>query len=435
MKQMSNVWRRIAANDVARSIVGVGSATALSQLIALGVSPLLSRLYPQAVFGAFSAFFAFANILAALCLAGLNDAVIAAHDDDEALMLARLGSWLLAGLLLPAGLLSLAAIDHHWFGLGELPRWAAALLVAELICLVFGSYYQSLLVRFRRFNRVSHAYLSNGIGRAGGQLGGGVAAAGLLGMGGGELLGRAVAAWLMRRALLTELARSRRFTASKTFEVLRLYRHFPIARTPSAVASAIAVGAPPLMMVALFGARDAGLFALMVLALSAPLALIQRSVGDVFLGHFSHRFRVDRALAMRLLWQMVIGLGAIAALGAAILLVAGPSLFALVFGPQWAAAGAMARVAVPMLVTQLLVLPVATAITVANRPEVKIVYDVLYLAALAIGWHAATVDALSAIDFVWLLSVLTAGVTILYFGLVLWACHHPRLRAAAAATA
>lgn len=417
---------RVLRNEVARSILGVGSATALSQLISLAFSPLLARLYPQAAFGAFSAFFAFSNILSAVCLAGLNDAVIAAHDDEEALVLARFGAWLLATALAPTGLFCLIAINQHWFGMEVLPRWASLLLMAELVVLVMSSYFQSLLVRFRRFNRVSQAYLATGVSRAGGQLVGGLAGAGFPGLGGGELFGRLVATIVMRRALASELARGRMVATGRMWQVLNVYRHFPIARTPSSVASAVAVGAPPLMMVALFGAKDAGSFALMTVVLAAPLALIQRSVGDVFLGHFAHAFRQDRALAMRLFWRVVGGLALVAATGGAILALVGPQLFSIVFGSVWADAGRMAQIAVPMLVGQLLVLPIATAITVANRPEVKIVYDVLYLAGLAAGWRATTVYALSAVSFVGLISLLTAVATAVFFGLILWACSNPR---------
>lgn len=435
MRRLATALGALRRSDVARSIVGVGSATALSQLIALAVSPLLSRLYPQEVFGAFAAFFAFANILSVCCLAGLSDAVIAAQDDDEALALARIGSWVLAAALIPAAVLSLVSIDRNWFGLGILPRWAVWLIMGELIVLVAYAYLQALHVRFRRFKGISQAYLATGAARAGGQLAGGLGGIGLVGMGGGEFLGRLAAVAMMLRGIAPQLARGRRLAWARMWGVLGAYRHFPIARTPSAIASAVAVNAPPLMMVALYSAREAGLFALMTVALAAPLALIQRSVGDVFLGHFSHRFHADRAAAMALLWRVFLGLGLVAAAGGIVLLVAGPALFGLVFGARWTEAGVMAQVAVPMLVGQLLVLPIATAITVANRPEVKIGYDILYLGALALSWTVAKGQGLSAVEFVAWLSILTAAATAIFFGLVLWACANPRRLPAPSASA
>lgn len=416
----------LQANAVLRSMLGVGSATVLSQVIALAISPVLSRLYPPAVFGAFGVFLAFANIVATICLAGLSDAVIAAREDDDALMVARLGAWLLALLLLPALLFSLVAIRLGWLGLGALPKWSLWLLMAEVIVLTATSYYQALLVRKRRFKRLSQAYLLNGGGRAGAQLLGGLAAMGLAGMAAGEIVGRSLSLGMMHGALRGQFSHARTFTPAQLLGAVRRYRHFPLARMPSAVLSAIAVGAPQLMVASLYGAKPAGAYALVALVLTAPLALVQRTVGDVFLGHFGHRFRTDHAAAMRLLWQTVGALALAAALMSGVLLAIGPRLFALFFGAQWAVAGAMAQAALPMVFAQLAVLPVSAAINVANRPEVKLFFDISYLGALFAVLTIAHAALPPPITFVLWMSGGVGAATAFFFVLVLWACYRPR---------
>jgi O-antigen/teichoic acid export membrane protein len=424
MKQLAEWLAALKNNGVARSIFGVGGAAAASQVITLASAPLLSRLYDQAAFGQFSAFFGFANIMAALCLFGLNDAMIAARRPEASLALLAAGLWLLLGLAAPAGVFVYFAIQRDWFGLGTLPTWAAPLFVAELVCLVLLSYFQMLLVRAQRYQRIATAYLALGFGRTAGQLGGGLTGLGFYGLAGGEFIGRLVSIVWMGHAIRHDLKRALVVPIRAMAASVSDYRHFPILRTPSTVASAVGVGAPAILMFANFGSTDAGHFGLMTTALSAPLALVQKSVGDVFLGHFSKRFADDRSAALRLLFRIMLVMAAMALVGGGLLIAAGPTLFALVFGAEWARAGEMARLAAPMVMAQLVVLPISTAIIVANRPEVKIAYDLLFLAAVlgAYVWSAER-DALA---FVAALSVLATSATTCYSVLILWACRNPR---------
>lgn len=414
----------IRSSGVARSIAGVGGAAAASQMITLACSPVLSRIYDQSAFGQFSAFFGFSNIMTALCLFGLNDAVIAARREDTSVALLAAGLWLLFALAVPAGIFAHISIQRDWFGLGALPIWGAPLFVAELVCLVLLSYFQILLVRERRYRLVATAYLGLGFSRAAGQIGGGMTGLGFYGLAGGEFLGRLFSIVWMGHALRDVLQRAVRVPIRTMVAALGDYRHFPILRTPSAVASAVGVGAPAILVLAAFGSTEAGHFGLMTMALSAPLALVQKGVGDVFLGHFAQRFADDRPSAMGLLLRMILMTAPLAALGGGMLILTGPSLFAFVFGAEWARAGEMARLAAPMVMAQLVVLPISTAIIIANRPEVKIAYDFLFLAALA-GAHfwSAGHDALA---FVMALSLLVTVATSCYLMLIFWACRNPR---------
>lgn len=424
MKQLAVRLVALKSNGVARSIFGVGSAAAASQVITLASAPLLSRLYDQATFGQFSAFFGFANIMAALCLFGLNDAVIAARRPEASLALLAAGLWLLLGLALPAGIFAHFAIQRDWFGLGTLPTWAAPLFVGELICLVLLSYFQMLLVRAQDYRRIATAYLALGFGRTAGQIGGGLTGLGFYGMAGGEFIGRLVSIVWMGHAVRHDLKRAFVVPIRTMASSVRAYRHFPILRTPSTVTSAVGLGAPAILMFANFGSTDAGHFGLMTIALSAPLALVQKGVGDVFLGHFSKRFTDNRPAALRLLFRIMLAMAALAGVGGGLLIAAGPSLFALVFGAEWARAGEMAQLAAPMVMAQLVVLPISAAIIIANRPEVKIAYDLLILGAVLGAYvFSAGRDALS---FVAALSVLATLATTCYSVLILWACRNPR---------
>jgi len=405
---MTRLLRCLPTGGVFGVMVGVGGAAAVSQLVALAVSPLLTRLYPVEAFGQFGAFFAFANIAAALCLLGLNDAVIAAPSDDDADALAGAGLRLTLILLLPVILFSWLAIRLGRFGLGGIPEWGAILVGLEYACLAMLAHLQIGLLRATRYSPVARAYLAMGAGRTAGQLGGGLAGVGFAGLIGGEIAGRLVSITVMGWDRRHALARALAIDRSRVVSVVWRYAKFPFFRTPSTVASALAVGAPPLMMLALHGAQEAGYFNLMMTILMGPVALIQRAVGDVFLGHFARRFRSNRHDAMRFFLIFLGGLALLGAASALVLWLLAESAFAPVFGSEWARSGEMARLAAPWIALLIVGAPLSGVLNVTHRPEAKAVFDIVYLALLALAYQGGQAFRLGALDLVAVLSLVSA---------------------------
>ena len=79
-----------------------------------------------------------------------------------------------------------------------------------------------------------------------------------------------------------------------------------------------------------------------------------------------------------------------------------------------------------MIAVQLIVLPISNAITIANRPELKLIYDVVIVGALSGAYALSRLLHLGAISFVTLLSAAVTAATIIYLGLIVRACYRPR---------
>lgn len=407
-------------------MLGVGTAASVSQLLVLAVSPLLTRLYDEEAFGQFGGFFAFSNILAALFLFGLNDAVLAAKQPERARALSAAGLWTCALLSVPVSLMSWMLITFGWFGLGNLPKWTALLILPEFIFLTLLSHFQIMLIRGKKFRGISASYLSLGGFRAGGQVGGGLLSYGYFGMAGGEVLGRFAAIAIMGAYLKEELVRIRVVSMREMASAVYAFRNFPLFRTPSTVASAVSMGAPPLIILSFYGPADAGYFNLMFTIVMGPITLIQKAVGDVFVGHFAEHFHTDRKAAERLFRNFFFGLVPVAASAGLVLYFFGPFLFGVIFGENWVTSGEMAGRAGCWVGLMLLVFPLSQVINIANRPELKFVYDLAYLIVIAAGYFLASQNELSAVEFVGLLNWLISGVLLIYLPLIVYAYRNPR---------
>lgn len=418
--------RALGGNGILRSMGGVGAAAVASQLLALAAAPLLTRLYDQESFGALSAFVSFSNIAATAILFGLNEAQIATPRDDTAT--AVFGAALWSALLLSpvAAVLGLWLVEIGWLGLDVLPRGLGWLLVPQILILALFSHLQGFVIRTRRFAAVGRSYVGLGAARAALQIAGGAAGAGPAGLAGGEMLGRGVAVAILAHALRVELVQALRVTPGTMARALRQVRHFPLYRTPSALATALATGLPTLVVADRYGAVPAGYFGLMLTVLVAPVALVQKAVGDVFLGHFAERLRGAPDAARRLLMRVLAVLAAGGAAFAGLLALFAPELFAILFGDRWRPAGVYAAAAAPWMGLSLVVLPISSALTAANRPGLKLIFDALYLGAIGAAWVIAARLQLAPVAFIALLAWLISAALAVYLAVIIHASRNPK---------
>jgi O-antigen/teichoic acid export membrane protein len=208
---------------------------------------------------------------------------------------------------------------------------------------------------------------------------------------------------------------------------VRRYRHFPIQRTPSVLLSSLAVGMPVLMVTALFGAGPGGQFSLMLTMLMGPVAIVQRAIGDTFVGHFGRQYRRDREAGRRLAVRT--GLLALAggAVAGALLWLLGEAMFVLIFGPSWQVAGQMAALCAPWIALMLPVAALSQILIVTHRPGLKLLFDLAFvggLAGLQFAYHASDRDG-DALAFVRDLSLVCAAAYALYIPLIAFALRRP----------
>ena len=421
------------SNPVVRSIGGVGAAALFAQGIGLAVSPISSRLFAQEDFGAFGLFFGLANVLATLAVLGFTDAILAPTEDGEATALLAAGLWC---VILTAPLVVLVMIVLiHWrlFGYGALPMWCAALMALEVVAIGFVMILQSWSIRRRSFRALAHGHVALGTSRGIGQIGAGFLRWGFPGLGVAEVASRAAVAAVLLRATAVDLRRARSLAPAHVTRVAWHYRHFPMFRTPSTFANNVGTALPAVLVTMAYGVSAAGLYTLMATVLVAPSGLVQKAVGDVFLGHFADRFRSDRAGARRFLVAVMLALTALSVVPAVMLWGWGPSIFAVLFGEQWRAAGRLAAIMAPLLMADFAIGPLGGTLSVANRPEAKLVFDMTRLGGLAAAYRIATATSAPLEVMVRLFAVFGVLAYLIYAVLIYLGTRHPRSSLAATA--
>ncbi|MFN4117041.1 MAG: oligosaccharide flippase family protein, partial [Inhella sp.] len=269
-----------------------------------------------------------------------------------------------------------------------LPRWPAMTLLPALVLgMATVQLLAMLATREQRFGLLAAARVWQWGGAAVLQVAAGLARWGSWGLLLASLLALALAALWLALPLRARLRRLRRVTPARLRAVALRFRDFPLLNTPHAFAGAAQDTLTLLLIGTLAGDVETGLWALAIRYLKAPATLIGGAVSTALYpkltaapDFLAAREAVRRCIRTLLLLSLPL---------AALLLLAGPALFAWAFGETWRGAGELARALAPYLALHFVAAPLAV-VTLAWQAQawalrLALGGQLLFLLALALG--------------------------------------------------
>lgn len=402
--------KSLLANKLVRQVSLLLSGTLLVQLINFGFMPLVLRLYGPAEFGELGAFNALLLLLFPLAALCLPMAVVQGRNRTQSRYIAStawavaVGFSLLMFLLLLLfkqpllKLLSVESIGNLVFLLPLAMLFAARLQISQQLLikqqqfklLAKADVLQALIINLSRLlfglwqsiaavlvTIASFAYLLHSV---------------LLRLFAGPTLSSWQPLSVWRHAM------SRRYWL-RLWRTLVKFRAFALFQTPQALLNAAAQSAPVLVLAATFGSAAAGFYTLAKAILALPAMLLGRAVGDVFYPHFTAAHQQQKPL-VAILAKASLSLAAIGLIPFSVFMIAGPWLFALVFGHEWQASGEYARWMAVWLYFAFVNTPSVKAVMVLQVQHWAIALNVLTLSLrLALLWFVGshTGDPIKAI--------------------------------------
>jgi O-antigen/teichoic acid export membrane protein len=401
-------FRAPVARILFGSVIGQGAVFA--------VSPVLTRIYSPADFGALALITAVCAVLGAFITLSWERAVTLPPDDATARALVKLGwiSVLGVGTCLTATaflgrsffaeLLGSNVFEDFW--------WLAPV---TLFAMAGYALISAIVVRAQDYTGLAVRNAVQGLSQA--------ASSVLLGLAGLVPLGLLTSIAVGRTAGLFGLGlgarradRAARVPAAPLRGTLQRYRRFPLVNSWSRAVNSLGLQLPTILLIALYGSVEAGLFALTIRVIAGPITIVVDAVSQYFEGSFTARLRAgDRTLTRRILGfagrQLALGVVptvAVAAFGAV--------LYAAIFGSEWAQAGVYAQVIVVAYLAQFVVSPVSRALVILERQTTQLVWDVTR-ATLTSG--AVIACAAADLSMLWCVVALTAAHLLTYGALFL----------------
>lgn len=428
---MVRVLRRLLPKGrLRRAVVVLVGGTAFGQAVILLASPLLTRFYTPEDFGLLGVFSALLMLFGIAVSLRYELAIPLAEDDSRIVNLLALS-------LLVAFLISCLVGVALWFWGERLADWLNMEPLRPLLWLLpvglLGMGCNRALVhwaiRRQEFGPITRTQISRSLGQVGTQLVGGYLALGPIGLLGGHIIGQS--------AGITTLALAFHRHEGGLWRAVRLrdmmaaaarYANMPAFGAGATLLSHAGRYVPALFIAALYGAEIAGWYALAHRILTTPVFL-SNAVDRVYLSEAPRRARAEGdgvyGLFKTTTWRLL--LFGILALG--LVIVAGPQLFALVFGAAWTEAGRFAQFLAFITLGQLVVGPVSQTLVVLERQDVQLACDALRFALLLLVFLAAHQLAWPPLLTI---AVLSAAMTICHLILFLLTrrllLHHPHRR-------
>jgi O-antigen/teichoic acid export membrane protein len=367
-----------------RGIASIVAGSVAGQGLVILAYPLLTRLYSPAEFGLLTVFTSVVSMIAIVATASLEAAVPLPVEDRDAAAVAWGSLGCVAATAAITSLVALVAAAPLTALLGA-PQLAAYAWLAGPTVLALGAYtvLSRWMIRDRSYGALGRRNALQGIGQVAPQLGLGLAGAGpiglLVGLGCGRLV--ALGGLLSGRGLLRQPWPS----MAALRAAVRRYRNFPLLALPSTFLNSAGLEIPLLLISAAYGDVRAGLLGLTVRVVSGPLTIVGQAVYNVFTGESSAAIREPQAAMGRNVRSSVRRLLLAGLLPAAVLMAVGPSLFALVFGPQWSEAGEYARLLAPAYLAQFAIVPVSATLFILERQGQELGWTALRLVLTTAG--------------------------------------------------
>lgn len=412
---------RVASSGVSRILLG----SLIGQGLLLAVSPILTRVYSPRDFAALTVFTGAATVFGGVVTLSWDRAVVVPRSEKQASTILVLGAItvLVTSLLLVPATFFLAPFADQTFDTEVFVSlwWLLPVTVA-----LMGTYtlVSAWMVRRHRYGRLAVRNVLLGGSQS--------ASSVLLGIGGltpfglisGIAIGRAVAVIGLAPWREFRWSRSSLPSRGRIRAVAVRYRRYPLVASWSRVANILGLQLPPVLIVAMYGSWEAGIFALTVRVLATPIGIVVDAVSQYFEGVFAARVRDRSGRLTSMIWLILRRLALVGILPTVVIFLFAPPLFGWVFGVEWTTSGIFAQIVIVQYLLQFVVSPISRTLLVLERQFLQLAWD---LARTIASILAVVLPSLLGGSLTDALIVLTATQSTLYMILLVISVRAARL--------
>jgi len=404
--------RLLPKSKFARGVGVLVGGTAGAQALGVLAAPILTRLYSPDDFGLLAVYASLLALCGVIASLRYELAIPLPEDDEQAAHLVVLSGLLVLGTTTLVAILVWLAGDPLAEALGA-PRLAPYLWLLPVGILLSGTYsvFRYWAIRTQSFGAVARTTVWQSLSTlliqiAGFKFG---AVSLLVGQAGGQGVGT-----LSLGTLFSQSAKLKRCTWRAICQQASRYKRFPIFSTWEGLFNTAGTQLPPLLFAILFSPAAAGLYSLANRVLSLPMSLIGGAIGQVFFANAAQAHREGRL--GQLVAQLHSKLAHVGLPPALLLILAGPELFAWVFGAEWRQAGEFARWMAPWLYLVFVSSPLSTLFAVMEQQKQGLAFQVILLTARLVALYAGatTGDLLSTVI------LFSTASAVCWLGFVLW---------------
>jgi len=370
--------RFLPRGGFARSVSILTGGTALAQVIAIAASPVLTRIYKPADFGALQVFVSI-MALAVVASAGRYELAILLPEDEQSSIDILAVAIVCVCVTATITVIMVLFFHYHWVVPASVSVLKGNLWLLPLSVLG-GGLYQAMsywAMRHDGYSQIAKSKLTQAGAQVATQIGVGFLVPGPFGLLIGDAIGRVMGSGRFIRDLWRDSSdRIRAVRLSRMIKVAVRYRDYPLVSMWGALINSSGLALPSLFLAQYYGAQGTGWFALVNRVFGVPAALIGLSISQVYASKAAKLSRSDPKHLMRIFLKttrLMLYLGLAPCLAFVFF---APSLFQFVFGNIWREAGEYARYLAPMFYAGFINSPVQWTLNILEHQRAQLAWDV-----------------------------------------------------------
>ena len=399
-----------------KSTAALVSASFVSQLIALALSPIITRIYSPEDLGLYGLYLSVLGILITVACLRYDLAIVlpkTSHGARSATLAAISVSALFSAILLSVVLPQNKQFAQY-LGDSKIAYW---LLFLPLVVFFWGVYlsFNYWLIRNKEFIRVAKNRVGRRLVDSSTLL-----YLGWIGYGAGlivaDIVGRISVALFTAKQSINAGFNKTDSSGESVKEVIFKYRQFPLYNSLPAVANAAGINLPLILISMSFSQAITGQFNLTRQVLALPFSLLAINISHVLLERIAERVRSEKTVAETLRKMAILlcfpGI-------ASCLLIAfwGPEIFTLVFGDRWLPAGVIAQVLAPAFALKFVVSPLSCVFQAMGNIKPLSIWQLTYFLAISSLYFFVNADS-GVLRFITLYAIIDVVLYTVYFLLI-----------------
>lgn len=402
-----------------RSTLMLMSGSMLAQLLAVCISPIMTRIYSAEAIGEYTLILTAVSIFGTVICLKYDAAVVLEESENRVYALLKLSVLvtLLASLLAAVGYavycyVTAALTISFW----EVMAWVFVLLVATGL----GNILVSFNNRNKEYKLITSVNVVREVGRDVTLVGLGLLKLGSLGLLISQTVSLALGLNRQSRSLKEKKVRWSIIGVSEMKEVAVEHYKQPVYSVPANFINNLSYSALNIMVSELFGLTELAYYSMSFRMLGLPLTLVSANMSKVFFERASREYEKEGDCRKSFLMTTAL-LSAVAVPMVALLLWLAPGLFSIFFGSEWVAAGRYVQILAPMFGIRMVVSALTPAMSIFRKQNIELLVQVLFLVSSVIIYLFAGVNMGIAEFLIWI-SAAYSVIYIFYYIIMLILC-------------
>jgi len=363
------------------NLLKMASGTMIAQVVAIILIPVVTRLYPPEFFGVNQLFLSIGAVILVVSTLSYHFAIMVTERDEDSMNILAVCVVCLLGISTAVGVVFVGFAD--WFAnvfntplIADYFVWLPLYVILSSLIVILNEW----LSRKVRYGVIARGIVTNSVSTRVIQIGGGLIQVSPLGLILGSVIGAGLANITLIRGLKEDTALLKTVTGDRMRALAVRYKQFSFYASLGSLANSVSWELPAFMLAYFFNPTVVGYYALAIMAVRLPMAMVGKSITQVFFQKASED-KIHTGDVKNVVREVHTRLISIGIFPFVIFVILAQDLFTFIFGANWLTAGTYAMILAPWIFAVFIISPISSLFGVLDKQRAFFFFEILTLCA------------------------------------------------------